>query len=204
MATDTDTTSQRILEAAGEVFAHKGFESATVREICKRANANLAAVNYHFGDKRRLYIETVKRAHANRLRQFPLPDWPPETSPQQKLADFVRVMLLRFTSPTDASWEGELMSRELTRPSEACRAVAQESIRPEFSKLDAVLAEILPQASEVERHLIIFSIVGQCLHYKYAAPIIRSLVTDQEYETYQPELLAKHIIKLTLHGMGSF
>ena len=47
-------TRQRVLEAAGEVFAERGFRAATVREICQRAKANLAAVNYHFGDKERL------------------------------------------------------------------------------------------------------------------------------------------------------
>ncbi len=73
---DADTTRARIISAAGAVFAQKGFESATVREICQLAQANLAAINYHFGDKHQLYIEAVKRAHAWRVEQSPLPDWP--------------------------------------------------------------------------------------------------------------------------------
>jgi len=63
--TDGDSTRERILEAAEEVFAEKGFNQATVREILKRAEVgNIAAINYHFGDKERLYVETVKNAHA--------------------------------------------------------------------------------------------------------------------------------------------
>ena len=56
-------TKTRLLEAAGEEFAEKGFEVARVRSICERAGANLAAVNYHFGDKEQLYVQAVLEAH---------------------------------------------------------------------------------------------------------------------------------------------
>lgn len=45
-------TQRRLLEAAGEVFAEMGFNSARIRDICKRADANVAAVNYHFAIKK--------------------------------------------------------------------------------------------------------------------------------------------------------
>ena len=61
--TESAGTRSRILNAAGPVFADKGFRDATVRDICQAASVNLASVNYHFGDKQRLYIESVKEAH---------------------------------------------------------------------------------------------------------------------------------------------
>ena len=52
----TSETRERLLEAAGAVFAERGFRDATIREICERANAkNVAAVHYHFGEKEELY-----------------------------------------------------------------------------------------------------------------------------------------------------
>jgi AcrR family transcriptional regulator len=47
-------TREALLEAAAQVFAELGFRAATVREICQRARANIASVNYHFGDKENL------------------------------------------------------------------------------------------------------------------------------------------------------
>ena len=43
-------TRERLLKAAEALFAERGFKRVTVREICLAARANVAAVNYHFGD----------------------------------------------------------------------------------------------------------------------------------------------------------
>ncbi len=203
MAGDSDSTRQRVIEAAGEVFAKKGFEGATVREICQLGKANLAAINYHFGDKHRLYVEAVKRAHMRRAEQFPLPQWAAGTPPQKKLADFVLTLLQRVIGVTDSQWEGELLMREIGRPSDACRELAQDSIRPHFEALGAILAELAPGLSAEKRRLVGFSVVGQCLHYRVTAPIIQMLVPSEEYAKYRPELLADHITDLTLRGIGA-
>ena len=50
---DSPDTERRVLEAAGEVFAALGYRAATVRQICEKAGANIAAVNYYYGDKER-------------------------------------------------------------------------------------------------------------------------------------------------------
>ena len=53
--TPQDSTRQRLLEAALEVFAELGYEGASSREICRRAGANGAALNYHWGSKQALW-----------------------------------------------------------------------------------------------------------------------------------------------------
>ena len=64
-------TRQRVLEAAVEGFAEHGFRKATVRNICKRANANVAAINYHFRDKEGLYTSVLQYAHQCACEKYP-------------------------------------------------------------------------------------------------------------------------------------
>ena len=55
-------TNERLLAAATDVFADVGYRAATLREICRRGNANIAAVNYHFHDKQQLYATVLDQA----------------------------------------------------------------------------------------------------------------------------------------------
>ena len=64
-------TRKRILDAACIVFSNKGFRDATIGDICKLAGSNSASVNYHFGDKESLYIETWRQA----FQRSPRPGW---------------------------------------------------------------------------------------------------------------------------------
>ena len=50
-----ENSKQKILSVATKLFAHKGFDAVSVREICKEANANLCLISYHFGGKQELY-----------------------------------------------------------------------------------------------------------------------------------------------------
>ena len=68
-----DSTKKKILLAAGPIFAQKGFRGATVREICDSANVNLASINYYFGDKQQLYIDTVFLARQMRVQTSAVP-----------------------------------------------------------------------------------------------------------------------------------
>src|SRR5687767_15714496 len=90
-------TRERLLEAAGQVFAEQGFRRATVRQICDRAKANVAAVNYHFGDKMGLYSAVIKHGLVVALEKYP-PEMglPPDATPAERLHVFVRSYLYRL------------------------------------------------------------------------------------------------------------
>jgi AcrR family transcriptional regulator len=197
-----DDTRQRLLDAAERIFAEKGYEGATVREIVTLANANIAAINYHFGDKERLYIEAVKASFRCQIERFPMPDWPPGTPPADQLRDFIHTLVRRVVGHRDPSWERQLMMRELAHPSSACAAVVREQIRPQAEKLGRILAELLPDLPPVKRNLTAFSIVGQCIFHKVAQPIVAHLVSAEEYSRYDAALLADHITAFTFAALG--
>jgi AcrR family transcriptional regulator len=193
----------RMLEAAGRIFAERGFRDATIRDICQAAQVNLAAVNYHFGDKERLYIESVKHAHRTRLQQVPPPEWPPGTTAAVKLHGFIYAFLCRVLADDRDGWEPQLMMRELARPTLACEELVREYIRPHFALLLKILDELVPPAtSPAERNRIGFGIVGQCLHYRIAEPIVRLLITPEEFQRNDPATLADHICRWTLAALG--
>ena len=202
---ETDTTRERITTAAGEIFAERGFDGTTVRDICQRAGANVAAVNYYFGDKQRLYVEAVCQAHRWRMEQFPLPPWNDDTSPETKLADFIATFVRRVRSGPGATWHSKLMMREMANPTEACAELVQSSIRPQFEILLQILRELTSaEAPQEELRLTAFSIVGQCLFYHFADPVIRNLLTADEYVSLDVDQLSKHITDFSLAAIKSF
>jgi AcrR family transcriptional regulator len=197
----TDPTQQRLLDAAEQVFAEKGFKAASIREICRRAGANIAAVNYYFGDKDRLYIEAVKYAHRACTQGMPFPEWAPGTPATEKLRDFIRVMVTRMLEPQSAE-SLQLMVREMAQPTAACVEVVREYIKPIASKLGEILAELLPSASATQRTLTAFSIVGQCLFYRHHRAVAALLIGEDEFQKYSVELVADHIIAFTFKALG--
>ena len=58
----TEFTRHALLDHATSVFAESGYDGASVREITRRADANQAAISYHFGSKASLYLEVLKLA----------------------------------------------------------------------------------------------------------------------------------------------
>src|SRR3954468_6586493 len=103
-----DLTKARLLEAAGEEFAEKGFECATVRSICQRAGANLAAVNYHFGDKERLYVEAALEAH--RCGSTLIPDAVfQQGTPAEQLRRYIHHFLSNVVAIDKVGWRHALM-----------------------------------------------------------------------------------------------
>jgi AcrR family transcriptional regulator len=204
MATnEVDTTRERIADAAGEIFAERGFDGTTVRDICQRAGANIAAVNYYFGDKQRLYVEAVVRAHRWRMEQARLPEWSDDTPAETKLADFITTFIRRVRTGPEDTWHTKLMMREMAYPTAACAELVQSSIRPQFDMLLAILRELLPSSvSDEQLRLTGFSIVGQCLFYHLADPVVRNLLTSNEYSELDVTKLARHILDFSLSSIG--
>jgi len=202
MAERCDDTRIRLLEAAGETFAEKGYQAATVREICGRAGANVAAVNYYFGDKQRLYLEVVRYAHRGHFER-PLPQWPPGTTPDEKLRAFVAQMLDDLHEEQGPSWRRRLMMREMAEPTEACASVMESFVLPREELLQQILGELLPpKTSRGDRQLIAFSIVGQCLFHRVHRPMARLLAGEDLYRSFDVARLTDHITRFSLAALG--
>ncbi len=194
----------KLLKAAGPVFAEKGYQSATVRDICLAAGTNVASVNYHFGDKETLYVETIKLARQMRADRFPMPDWSPETPASERLRGLITTLLMRIMAVDEVGWNTRLMLREVIEPTGVCSSLVRDYIRPMFEMLSAIVGELLPATAPCHiRHKICFSIVGQCLYYRVAENVIAALVPEEERLTqFQPRQIADHITQFSLSAFG--
>jgi len=194
------TARQELLAAAGAVFAERGFAQATVREICERAGANVAAVNYYFGDKAGLYREAIRHWSEVSRRQYP-PDLGLRAgaTPEQRLAAFIRAFLLRLLDPRRPGWHGSLLAREMVAPTAALDELVATMYRPMNARLRRIVRDVgrgrLPPA--VVR-LCARSILGQCLYYRHARPVLARLNPAEIFGTASVERLAAHITRFSL------
>src|SRR6266404_5170262 len=107
-------TRSRLLEAAGEVFAEQGFRAATVREICGRAGANIAALHYHFGDKERMYSAVLADTAQKSLEKYPIGGGVSPGAPAEaRLEAFIRNYMERLLDEGRPAWFGQLLAREM-------------------------------------------------------------------------------------------
>jgi AcrR family transcriptional regulator len=198
-----DETRRQILEVAGGVFAEVGFRNATIREICRRAGANIAAVNYHFGDKETLYAEVLRHSQQKAFEKYPpLMGVAAAAPPEEKLRAFIQSFLLRIFDSGSTAWFGKMMSREMVEPTEALDLLVEERMQPMSDLLRGIVAEILgcpPDAENVR--LCCFSVVSQCVFYHHCRTMIFRLFPEQRLDASAVEQLAGHIASFSLAAM---
>lgn len=196
-----ESTRQRILIIAGQVFAAKGYEAATLREICQQAGANMAAVGYYFRGKERLYEESVRYA-ANSLADE-LPRWPSGTPAVDQLRTLVHAVVSMATAGRCAPWRLRLVLREVLHPRDSCQGAAHEAIRPFFESLVSVLDGLLPaEVSRTRKPLIAFSVLCQCLHHHLAEAVLSLCAEENKEPRCDVRGLAEHIVEFSLAALG--
>jgi AcrR family transcriptional regulator len=189
-----------LLEAAGEVFAEKGFAKATVRAICDRAGANVAAINYYFRDKEGLYREAIKHWSEISRQKYP-PDFGLGGNPtaEQRLGAFIRSFLFRILDKSRPGWHGKLMTREMVEPTDALDELVESAYRPMTEQLRQIVRELgAGRLSKTEVRLCARSIMGQCLYYRHARPVIARLDPEETFEAADVERFAAHITRFSL------
>ncbi len=194
-------TRQRLLEAAGEVFAEHGFRDATIREICERAKANIAAVHYHFGDKEELYAAVFTYARSCAVAPFD-GQVPPTAPAEERLRVFVRAVLTRFFDEGRPAWLGKLLAREMIDPTKALDSLINEQIRPNSERLKAIVRELIGvEIDEQELWRCTFGIAAQWLFYFHCGQVVKRLNPDQRFDRQELERLADHITKFSVAAL---
>ncbi len=213
-------TRQKLLRAAVHVFARKGYEGATVREICSRAKANVAAVNYHFGDKASLYAAVLEDIFSKAYQDMPQEDMAlildDAADPEARLRAYVRSFFCWVFGAEDKSTDpeehkqcadmGAVYIGEMARPTAALDRIVERWIVPEINALRSILAAIfarmgIPEPPEAMARACCGSVVGQILHYAHSRPIIVRVSPDQPPIHEMMDALVNHVVTFSLGGL---
>ncbi len=199
-------TEQRLLDAAGEVFAEFGYRAATVRQICEKAGANIAAINYHFGDKERLYLAVLRSVPDAQAEKYPRQsglnrDVPPE----QQLRGYVQTLLQRVFDAGRPGWHAKLLARELAEPTRALDTLLEDVARPLHQELRGIVRRLLGSGATDETvRLVALSVMGQCVYYHHARAVLKQLYPEQGYAAEDIAGLVDHITVFSLAAMQEF
>jgi TetR/AcrR family transcriptional regulator, regulator of cefoperazone and chloramphenicol sensitivity len=199
-------TEKRLLEAAGEIFAEHGYRATTVRQICEKAGANLAAVNYHFGDKEGLYMAVLRSVPVANAEKYPAHlGLTPDASAEQKLGAYIQSLLHRVFDDGRPGWHTKIIAREMIEPTRALDTLLEEVARPVHQELASIVRELLDGAASDEAvRLCSLSIMSQCVYYHHARPVIRRLYPEQKYGAEDIARLTDHIMKFSLEALKAF
>ncbi len=203
------TTRDRLLRAAVARFAEHGFHNVSVRDVCRDAKANVAAVNYHFGGKLGLYREVVGTA-IDAIRTVSAgmvsaeEDAPPEERLRRYVSAYVRMTAGRHAREARArvAWVHQLMEHESAEPTPLAPWIAEQALMPRIRYLGQIVAELIGcRATDARVRRCVISIQAQCLFY--AAP---NRFRDAAFPGWPPSAAelaaaADHIVEFSLAGV---
>jgi AcrR family transcriptional regulator len=196
----SEHTRERLIAAAREVFSQQGFQGATVREICRRAEANVAAVNYHFGGKDGLLAEVLNFAPLKALQKS---NATAADCPRMRLQLFLHDFIHMLLDENHASLQCQIMARELADPTPALDQIVRDAIAPLHEFLGQLLREIGGQhLSEAQLRRCVYSILGQCMFYRNSHPVLQRLNPKLRYDHKEINAIAAHIAEFSLAGIA--
>ena len=198
-----DPSRDRLLMAAVEIFAERGFRDATVRDICAKAEVNPASVNYYFGGKEKLYAESLNFAFLQTDQRYPLSNTLNSSlSAEQRLSDFIQVFLQRLLDDTALGHHAKLITREIVDPTSALDDIIRTAMAPQFAMLREMMPSLIgPGWSELDIYRCILSIVGQCLMYKHSRSVIDRICPEVIASPVEIQRTAEHIAQFSLAAL---
>ncbi len=198
-------TRARLLEAAARAFADHGYRETSLRDICRLAGANNAAVNYHFRSKEGLYLEVIREAFAAAQRERPVavPASPPADRAEARAR--LRALVLAFAKGILAEApprHAMVVLREMLEPTVALDQVVSEFVRPRFEAIAEALRALKPGLSERETTLHVLSVLGQVVYHRCAAPVALRLLGREAYDAALVDEIADHVARSAERALG--
>jgi TetR/AcrR family transcriptional regulator, regulator of cefoperazone and chloramphenicol sensitivity len=199
-------TRQLLLEAAGKLFAEKGFDRATGKEICRRAGANAAAVNYHFGGIGGLYTAVIWEAHGRFVTFDAMAAAVADKADARaKLRAIFELLVRTLTGPTSTSWVLRVLAREIVAPTQAIQPLLKKEFLPKMRILKGIVGELLGLAEDdpaVARGCL--SVMGPCFMLLIGdrRTFRRAFPSVFRFAPASVDALVEHLVEFSLAGLS--
>ena len=198
---DGEATYNRILEAAGELFASVGFAETTNKMIAARAEVDLASINYHFGSRNGLYQAVLVDAHRrlvsiDSLQKLVATD----LSAREKLKKLIEGLVESAT--VEQGWHAKVLSREFLSPTSHLQALQNTEIPAKLPFVLTILGEITaipPGDPSLLRCLI--SVMAPCAMLLVVGPNVSHFAN--EIHGMPREVLVEHLYRFAIGGLGA-
>lgn len=194
-------TREKLLTAASDVFVDKGFRDTTVAEICRRAGANISAVNYYFGSKEALYQAAWRHSFAESIKAHP-PDGgvDAEAPAAERLRGQIRALIGRIADPANRDFF--ISQMEFINPTGLLQEVMETELIPLRQSTVALMHALLgPEIPTRQVEFCEVCIISMCIHPFLMQKIRRQ--TDGPDIIGDLDAFTDHVMTFALAGIAA-
>lgn len=174
-------SKERILSVALELFANNGFDKTSTREIAKKANVNISAIKYYFGDKESLY-KTVYRSFVGPSKEH-RDNYQRHESLEEQLEQMFSIILFVFKEKNN-KYGRKLHMREQLDPMGLWLEDIENDIKPKHYQLNSLIKKEIPLMNDDDVNRLAFSIVSLFLGLFVNQDVINAmnhkLITEED------------------------
>ncbi len=202
LAIKSEETRQKLIEAAGQIFAEVCYDAATVRQITDRAEVNLGAINYHFGDKLQLYREVLTEVFSQRCRL--LEERCTHGPPEKRFRSFIEWMMAIGETDKSHGWHRMLVMLEINAtPLSKAPELMVELNRPVLRILASIVGDLAgPALSRSEVEIASHFVIALSSYWLHRTEFLQKLSPELTFNERQIRQLVDQTYHFALGGIS--
>jgi TetR/AcrR family transcriptional regulator, regulator of cefoperazone and chloramphenicol sensitivity len=196
---DSEKTRTKLIEAAGQLFAERGFNGVTVRDIAKRSETHLSALNYHFRSKEALYREAILEACKTDSITPKERKQLQKLDPDKALHILVKEAIKQYADQRASRWKSIIIDRECRDPSSVFEEIVETYLKPDIDFIAQMIGRIVEKPPE--SHAVRFAAIGLigllAIHSSYDH-FIEAVAPGLRKVFHKKDWLVRHIVRMVL------